>query len=108
MAFDTNSEISGEFGETIGPPSISKRVSISNERVRTHDLLNEHLDALFLIIFVLQRVQSLDLPPDDAIERTLAERLTIFDKNHMKALVWKNFLWMWRNVAYVSLKNQGF
>lgn len=33
MAFDTNSEISGEFGETIGPPSISKRVSISNERV---------------------------------------------------------------------------
>lgn len=33
MAFDANSEISGEFGETIGPPSISKRVSISNERV---------------------------------------------------------------------------
>lgn len=34
MAFDTTtSEISGEFGETIGPASISKRVSISNERV---------------------------------------------------------------------------
>ncbi|XP_065225209.1 ABC transporter G family member 23 isoform X2 [Planococcus citri] len=79
MAFDTNSEISGEFGETIGPPSISKRksISISNER----------------------QVQTLDLPPDDDIERTLSERLTIFDGNHMKALIWKNFLWMWRNVA---------
>lgn len=46
-------------------------------------------------------VQNLDLPPDDDIKLTLKDRLRLFSGNHMKALIWKNFLWMWRNVAYV-------
>lgn len=51
-----------------------------------------------LLVFS-QTVQTLDLPPDDEIERSLKDRLTLFSSCHMRALIWKNFLWMWRNVG---------
>lgn len=113
MNFDGTSEISGEFGETIGPPSISKRVSISNEPVNlfwSSKYFQNVYSSISLFIFFFfflilnflvfsQTVQTIDLPPDDEIELTLKDRLTLFSSCHMKALIWKNFLWMWRNVA---------
>lgn len=39
------------------------------------------------------------LPPVDVAPMTLRERLSILNASHMKAQVWKNFLWMWRNVG---------
>lgn len=31
--------------------------------------------------------------------RTARERLSLVKSHHVKALIWKNFLWMWRNPA---------
>lgn len=39
------------------------------------------------------------LPPDEEIPATCADHLRIVKGRHMKALIWKNFLWMWRNVG---------
>lgn len=35
----------------------------------------------------------------DVRPRTARERLSIIQAHHVKALIWKNFLWMWRNPA---------
>lgn len=30
------------------------------------------------------------------------DHLKVFKKHHMKALIWKNFLWMWRNPGVMA------
>ncbi|KAJ8941565.1 hypothetical protein NQ318_011524 [Aromia moschata] len=39
-----------------------------------------------------------ELPPDDEPEVSFKDYLKIVKMNHMRALIWKNFLWMWRNI----------
>uniref|UniRef100_A0A1B6DVQ2 Uncharacterized protein n=1 Tax=Clastoptera arizonana TaxID=38151 RepID=A0A1B6DVQ2_9HEMI len=69
---DDSSEISGEFGDSVSV--LNARAVIANE-------------------------QPADpLPPDDDIDWTWKDYLTIYKSYHMKALVWKNALWMLRNV----------
>lgn len=44
-------------------------------------------------------VPTIPLPPEEEPPATCLDHLNILKPNHMKALVWKNFLWMWRNVG---------
>lgn len=37
------------------------------------------------------------LPPEEEPPATFSDYLDIFKAHHMKALIWKNFLWMSRN-----------
>lgn len=39
------------------------------------------------------------LPPEEEPPATLKDYLSLFKPHHLKALIWKNFLWMWRNVG---------
>ncbi|CAK9808492.1 ABC transporter G family member 23 [Anthophora quadrimaculata] len=67
---DADDEMSGEFGDNVSLSSRRKSVVIDEENVP-------------------------ELPP----EEEGYPKTKILNSMHMKALVWKNFLWMWRNVG---------
>lgn len=78
MLDDELGEISGEFGDNVSTSArTGRRVSIVQE--------DPHMLAT-------------DVPPDDDVKLTWTDRLYFVDKAHMKALVWKNGLWMLRNI----------
>lgn len=68
---DDHGEISGEFGDNISMSSRGPEI--------THD------------------IHAPPLPPDDEMATTCSDHFAILKSHHMKALIWKNFLWMWRN-----------
>lgn len=68
--FDQNTEISGEFGDNM---------SVANVPAVAPDTADP-------------------LPPNDEVDFSWTEMCNILTPHHMKALVWKNTLWMWRNV----------
>ncbi|KAL0277533.1 UNVERIFIED_CONTAM: hypothetical protein PYX00_004783 [Menopon gallinae] len=70
---DDCSEISGEFGDAIQDDKS-----------------------------VIGVVATEPLPPEVEPETTFCEHMKFLQKNHMKALIWKNFLWMWRNVGVMA------
>ncbi|XP_050429467.1 ABC transporter G family member 23 [Adelges cooleyi] len=76
---DNSSEMSGEFGDSISPVPLSKRMSICSGHARAN--------------------AEPELPPEVNIKMSFFERYKIYQSHHMRALIWKNFLWMWRNVA---------
>ncbi|XP_050483054.1 ABC transporter G family member 23 [Bombus huntii] len=65
-------EMSGEFGDNVSVSSRRKSIVI------------DHLNVS-------------DLPPEDECHGTSR----MVNPMHMKALIWKNFLWMWRNVGMI-------
>ncbi|CAG9865018.1 unnamed protein product [Phyllotreta striolata] len=75
---DEVGEISGEFGDSVSVTSrTGRRVSIAPEpMIETPE----------------------ELPPDEEPDMSFKDYLKIVKYNHMRALVWKNFLWMWRNI----------
>lgn len=73
---DNSSEISGEFGEPLPSPLAKRNSSLADNREL-----------------------PLDLPPEEQVMSTCMDRVKFLKSRHMKALVWKNFLWMWRNAA---------
>lgn len=77
---DDNSEISGEFGDNISMTS-----------TRHHDIISTTVLAPPLP------------PPDEDVSQSCSDYFAILKSNHMKALIWKNFLWMWRNFGWVAL-----
>lgn len=76
---DEITEISGEFGDNVSMSSrgAGRRVSISPE-----DIV----------------LTPPELPPDDEVPMKCIDYFKIVDMMHVKPLIWKNFLWMWRNV----------
>lgn len=70
-------EISGEFGDNI---SMSSR----GRDVVTPDPINI-------------RIPEVEVPP-----RSFTDNFKVFKAHHMKTLMWKNFLWMWRNVGIMA------
>lgn len=71
---DNMSEVSGEFGDNV---SIKSGRSEGQQSVAGPS----------------------DLPPDEEPPYACSDLLKVFVPHHMKALIWKNFLWMWRNVG---------
>lgn len=51
---------------------------------------------------ITSEIPAPPLPPEEEPPQTCMERLKFLQKHHMKALIWKNFLWMWRNVGFVG------
>lgn len=76
---DSTSEMSGEFGDSISPVPLSKRMSICSMQLNT--------------------TAEMELPPETNIKMSLFDQCKLYQSHHMRALIWKNFLWMWRNVA---------
>lgn len=70
-AFDTTSEISGEYGDNISLTSKDVNPVTSSE---------------------------LDMPPEEGQKWNLMDYVKCLSPHRMKAVVWKDFLWMWRNV----------
>jgi hypothetical protein len=44
---------------------------------------------------------ELDMPPEEGKKWGLIDYLTCLSPHRMKAVIWKDFLWMWRNVPWV-------
>jgi hypothetical protein len=70
---DDHGEISGEFGDNISMTS------------RGPDMASPVVHAPPLP------------PPEDDYDNSCLDHFKIVKTNHMRALIWKNFLWMWRN-----------
>ncbi|KAF2878619.1 hypothetical protein ILUMI_27552 [Ignelater luminosus] len=75
-------EISGEFGDNISISSRGcRRVSIAPSPEDEGPI-----------------APVMEIPPDDVHPTKISDYLFVFKGNHMKALVWKNLLWMIRNI----------
>ncbi|XP_046614540.1 ABC transporter G family member 20 isoform X1 [Neodiprion virginianus] len=70
-------EMSGEFGDNVSISSRRRSIAITP----TDDDM------------------VLDLPPE---EKGSKSSFKMLDPCHMKALIWKNFLWMWRNFGIMA------
>ncbi|XP_078032938.1 ABC transporter G family member 23 [Augochlora pura] len=68
---DVDDEMSGEFGDNVSVSSRRRSVAVNDGNVP-------------------------ELPPP---EEGSNSKMKTINSQHMKALVWKNFLWMWRNVG---------
>ncbi|XP_015437951.1 PREDICTED: ABC transporter G family member 23 [Dufourea novaeangliae] len=68
---DVDDEMSGEFGDNVSLSSRRKSIALGDDG------------------------NIPELPP----EETGPSKFQMLDPQHMKALIWKNFLWMWRNVG---------
>ncbi|KAH0998486.1 hypothetical protein HUJ05_009704, partial [Dendroctonus ponderosae] len=80
---DEVGEISGEFGDNTSMSGRSaRRVSIAPDA----------------------SVETIppELPPEEETEVKWTDYLKIVKWSHMRALVWKNFLWMWRNIPVMT------
>ncbi|XP_049807591.1 ABC transporter G family member 23 [Schistocerca nitens] len=75
VSYDLNSEISGEFGDNI---------SLSNKEAE------------------ISTGQPSDLPPDDEPGNEWTDMFKVAQLHHLKALLWKNVLWMWRNYGFMA------
>lgn len=74
LSEEDQNEISGEFGDH-STSALALSLKMKNESVTP------------------------PLPPSDAPATTFIDYVKLFRPHHMKALIWKNFLWMWRNVG---------
>ncbi|XP_024947610.1 ABC transporter G family member 23 isoform X2 [Cephus cinctus] len=72
---DIDDEMSGEFGDNVSISSRRRSVAVTDD---------EHVP---------------ELPPE---EKGGNSTFKMMDPQHMKALIWKNFLWMWRNVGIMA------
>ncbi|KZC14992.1 ABC transporter G family member 23 [Dufourea novaeangliae] len=72
---DVDDEMSGEFGDNVSLSSRRKSIALGDDG------------------------NIPELPP----EETGPSKFQMLDPQHMKALIWKNFLWMWRNVGQVKI-----
>lgn len=78
MLDDEVGEISGEFGDNVSTSArTGRRVSIVPED---------------------PQMTTTEVPPDDEVKVTWKDRISFCKSNHMRALVWKNGLWMLRNI----------
>ncbi|KAK9501880.1 hypothetical protein O3M35_012521 [Rhynocoris fuscipes] len=73
-AFEGNTEISGEFGDTI---------SLSGRSVSP----------------LPAPPPCEPLPPEEEVESSWKDMFNVYQSHHMKALIWKNILWLWRSVG---------
>lgn len=77
MSDEDHNEISGEFGD-------------------------HSLSVVPLPLKASSDISAPPLPPLEESPATLIDYVKILRPHHMKALIWKNFLWMWRNVGVMA------
>lgn len=80
---DEVGEISGEFGDNISMSSrTARRVSIAPDAT-------------------IETIPP-ELPQDEIPETHFTDYFKVVKVSHMQALIWKNFLWMWRNIPIMA------
>ncbi|KAF7271422.1 hypothetical protein GWI33_015708 [Rhynchophorus ferrugineus] len=80
---DEVGEISGEFGDNVSVSSrTARRVSIVPEPTA-------------------EEVPP-ELPPEEKTTMQFTDYLKVVNFWHMRVLIWKNFLWMWRNIPIMA------
>lgn len=77
MSDEDHNEISGEFGD-------------------------HSMSVIPLPLKASSDISAPPLPPLEESPATLIDYVKILRPHHMKALIWKNFLWMWRNVGVMA------
>ena len=75
-------EISGEFGDNISMSSAIRDPITSSS------------------------VPAPPLPPEQEMPTSFLYNLHVMSSHHLHALIWKNFLWMMRNMGYVATISQ--
>ncbi|GAB0092849.1 ABC transporter G family member 20 [Sergentomyia squamirostris] len=76
---EDNGEMSGEFGDNVSMSS------------RGQEVVENMPDPM-----------NLDIPDEEIVPKTFADSFRVFQWIHMKPLMWKNLLWMWRNVGVMA------
>ncbi|KAG7190247.1 hypothetical protein KM043_006366 [Ampulex compressa] len=71
---NVENEMSGEFGDNVSISSRRKSIVLPDDTLVS------------------------ELPPEEVVPR----KFKMLDPQHMKVLIWKNFLWMWRNVGIMA------
>lgn len=71
---NADDEMSGEFGDNVSISSRRRSIAVNDD---------DNIP---------------DLPPEEKGN----SNFKMLDPNHMKALIWKNFLWMWRNYGVMA------
>lgn len=85
--------MSGEFGDNVSISSRRRSVAVADDGNVSYLFVARLRDNLYIYVAVSRQVP--ELPP----EEEGSSKFSMLDPMHMKALIWKNFLWMWRNVG---------
>lgn len=67
-----------------------------------NEISGEFGDHSISVTPALGEIVTPPLPPEDEAKRPFKDNFKLFKPHHMKALIWKNFLWMWRNVGVMA------
>lgn len=90
--------MSGEFGDNVSISSRRKSIAPIDANVSLYAFFTS-ISWKNIIEQFLQNLCDLQVPELPPEEEGSPSKFKMLDPSHMKALVWKNFLWMWRNVG---------
>ncbi|XP_020718098.1 ABC transporter G family member 20 isoform X2 [Ceratitis capitata] len=98
------SSIAQEIVEQVQVPAISNPALDLSDEHNTADISGEFGDNISMNSAIRDPITAAEMPAsplpfDDEPTTTFWQALDVITWIHMRALVWKNFLWMWRNVG---------
>ncbi|XP_031629128.1 ABC transporter G family member 23 isoform X2 [Contarinia nasturtii] len=95
------SSIAQEISDQVSMPSAMTNPALDITEEDPNEISGEFGDHSISIVPLPKSVAELTppLPPSEDQPATLIDYVKVFKPHHMKALIWKNFLWMWRNVG---------
>ncbi|XP_037950080.1 ABC transporter G family member 20 [Teleopsis dalmanni] len=98
------SSIAQEIVEQVAIPAISNPTLDISDEQNPAEISGEFGDNISMSSAVRDPISSLatpapPLPPEEEMPVSLWNKLHVMRTNHIHALVWKNFLWMMRNVG---------
>lgn len=83
---------------------VARKSNQSNQSGETASVKGDHARGKAHVTMHTVPEES-EMPPVKEIEMKYSDYFKCVSRNHMKALMWKNALWMWRNYVYVYLNN---
>ncbi|XP_018804572.1 PREDICTED: ABC transporter G family member 20 [Bactrocera latifrons] len=98
------SSIAKEIVEQVQVPAISNPALDMSDEHNTADISGEFGDNISMNSAIRDPITAAEmpaspLPSDKEPPATLMQHLDVISSHHMRALVWKNYLWMLRNVG---------
>ncbi|XP_055304919.1 ABC transporter G family member 23 [Sitodiplosis mosellana] len=98
------SSIAQEISDQVSMPSAMTNPGLDISEEDPNEISGEFGDHSTSIMPLPKHVTDTTspLPPSEEQPATLIDYVKVFKPHHMKALIWKNFLWMWRNVGVMA------
>lgn len=98
------SSIAQEIVEQVQVPAISNPALDMSDEHNTADISGEFGDNISMNSAIRDPITAAEMPAsplpiDKEPPATLMQHLDVISSHHMRALVWKNYLWMLRNVG---------